>query len=111
MRYRVAWSAALIGLFVAATAPSPAAAGFAERGCRAEIDRAISEAGVPAADVEEVLVIRRLGGDENSRIVGYDGWVRLRSCEGWLNVDLNRVCFVEQVYTRGDCTLPGVPKY
>ncbi len=47
-------------------------------------------------------------GDENSRIVGFDAWVRFQSCPGALIVDLTTACRVRQVYTRGPCGFPGV---
>ncbi|MEQ8356521.1 MAG: hypothetical protein RH942_13345 [Kiloniellaceae bacterium] len=44
-------------------------------------------------------------------VLGVRAWVRLKSCSGYLVIDMTRSCFVRQSYTRGDCRVEGVTAY
>ena len=49
--------------------------------------------------------------DQGPPVVGYRAWVRLKSCTGYLVIDMTRSCFVRQSYTRGNCAVEGVTRY
>lgn len=101
---------ALFGLVLTALAAGSAAA--QEIPCAATVERAWSDAGLDRSDVEKTFVTDRYHFDaENEYIVGYDVWTRFKSCQGALVVDITDSCYLRQVYTRGDCQLPGVPSF
>lgn len=50
-------------------------------------------------------------GDQGSELLGVRAWVRLKSCSGYLVIDMTRSCFVRQSYTRGNCAVEGVTRY
>ncbi|MGH6947713.1 MAG: hypothetical protein ACREDZ_10330 [Kiloniellales bacterium] len=77
--------------------------------CKEAVEDAWSAAGVDRTDVRETLAVRRTG--NNSARVDYDIYTRFDSCSGALIVQVNNRCFVRQVYTIGDCSLPGVPSF
>ena len=64
---------------------------------------------VPAEDVVSVKIVLIRGGDRRGpKIRGAEGWVRLSFCSGHLVVVMNRAAFAREVYTRGDCSIPGL---
>lgn len=56
----------------------------------------------------ERIISRR---DQGPEFLGVRAWVRLKSCSGYLVIDMTRSCFVRQSYTRGNCTVEGVTRY
>ncbi|WP_299620926.1 hypothetical protein [Pelagibius sp.] len=72
----------------------------------------LAQLGVEEGDVKSIrIVVRRRKNDRGPDIIGAEGWVRLNSCSGWLVVEMTRAAFVRQSYTRGDCSIAGVPNY
>ncbi|WP_299396815.1 hypothetical protein [Pelagibius sp.] len=49
--------------------------------------------------------------ERGPQFLGVRAWVRLKSCSGFLIIDMTRSCFVRQSYTRGDCAIDGVTRY
>ena len=78
---------------------------------RAELDRR----GIPETDIRLIDLKPRLGstigtGGRGSadQVVGYDAWVRLKSCEkGYVVVRLSRYGFVRHAFSHGACDPPG----
>lgn len=68
---------------------------------------------LPAGDVRQVRIIERtnIADDFGPEIFGVDAWVRLRSCSGWLVINMTPACYIRQTYTRGDCRVTGVPAF
>ncbi len=97
---------AALGLLVTAL---PTAAQGQER-CQAIVDERLGQLTVDADDVLRLQFSPTYeeDNDGNRRSTGTDVWVRLRSCQGALVIDLTRACRVRQVYTRGACRLPGI---
>lgn len=80
--------------------------------CEQQVERALRDAAVQQADVTSVKVVRRSFGQNPSSNYTLDAWVRLGSCsDGALVVHMTRYCMVKQVYTTGNCSIPGVPRY
>ncbi|MGH6947714.1 MAG: hypothetical protein ACREDZ_10335 [Kiloniellales bacterium] len=101
---------ALFGLILSALAAAPAIG--QEIPCVATVERAWSDAGLDRSDVDETFVTDRYHFDaENEYLIGYDIWTRFKSCKGALVVDITDSCYLRQVYTRGECRLPGVPSF
>ena len=78
--------------------------------CAAKVDRVLMELQIDAADLRWItvwpeLLTRRRG---RQRVVGHKAWVRLKSCDGALIVELKTRCRLRQIYTRGGCSLEGV---
>lgn len=57
--------------------------------------------------IERVRIDDRAGSD----VAGIDAWVRLKSCSGWLVINMSPSCFIRQSYTRGDCQVEGLSNY
>lgn len=91
----------------------PAGPNFDE--LRANVRAELDKRGIPETDIRLIDIKARLGSQftwprQRSRrqVVGYDAWVRLRSCEkGYVVVTMNRFGFVQQAYGHGACDPPG----
>ena len=81
--------------------------------CAAEVDSHL--AGLPLAEgeVKSIRIIERvnIADDFGPEIFGVDAWIRLKTCSGWLVVNMTPKCFVKQTYTRGDCRVEGLSSY
>ncbi len=76
-----------------------------EKKTKAELERLE----IPEENVESVrIVILRSRRDRSSRISGAESWSRLTFCTGYLVIVMNRGAFVQDIYTRGDCSIPGL---
>ncbi|WP_299620923.1 hypothetical protein [Pelagibius sp.] len=82
------------------------------RGCAAEADAEIQRLPLGDDAVTAIRYERKLNPtDQGPEVLGVRAWVRLKSCTGWLVIDMTRSCFVRQSYTRGDCSVEGVTRY
>ena len=76
---------------------------------RAVYGQQLDRLDVDRADIEKLFYTKQyrdVRGDV--RVVGTDAWVRFHSCKGYLVIDLDSFCRVRQVYTRGQCKIPGI---
>lgn len=65
-----------------------------------------------AADVTRISMVTRYENIFDSEVlVGFNAWVGLEACRGYVIVDVTTSCRVRQVYTRGDCRLDGVKSF
>ncbi|MEO3429163.1 hypothetical protein AAFN88_09925 [Pelagibius sp. CAU 1746] len=79
--------------------------------CQPQIDRTLQDLSVPQSEVKSVKVVRRSGGARSASNYRLDAWIGLESCSsGHLVIDMTRNCVVQQSYTTGDCSLPGLPQ-
>jgi hypothetical protein len=62
--------------------------------------------GIPRADVDSIVLgIERA---QESNVVSHRAaWVRLKTCQGYVVMNLDRYNDVVDVYTTGNCRLPG----
>lgn len=104
---------AALGLAALLVVVTPAAAGAqVYRGCAAEAEAEIQSLPLGEDAVAAIRYERKINPtDQGPEILGVRAWVRLKSCTGWLIIDMTRSCFVRQSYTRGDCSLEGVTRY
>lgn len=104
---------AALGLAALLVALAPAAArAQIYRGCAAEADAEIQRLPLGDDAVTAIRYERKLNPtDQGPEVLGVRAWVRLKSCTGWLVIDMTRSCFVRQSYTRGDCSVEGVTRY
>ncbi len=80
--------------------------------CEPQIDRALRDKGIAQEDIVSIKTARRPGGAKGANIHRVDAWIKLKSCSaGYLMITLTRMCVVQQVYTRGDCEMGGMPGY
>ena len=103
-------------LIFAACAGQALAQGFVldpSASCSAAIEKKITELAVKRDDIDRISISPRYSDREGEgfRPLGFDAWVRFKSCPGALVIDLERDCSLRQAYTRGRCTLPGVKAY
>ncbi len=68
--------------------------------------RAALNAGVPADDIADIRSYERIS--EAGALVGYEAWVQLESCPGFVVLELDTGHGVQDAYVRGDCTVPGL---
>ncbi len=95
-----------LGLLVTAL---PTTAKGHER-CQAIVNEILHKFAIDAEDVRSLQFSPTYEQDDegNRHSFGTAVWVRIRSCQGALVIDLTRACRVRQVYTRGACRLPGI---
>ena len=100
-------------LAMAGLLAGPAQASGRDADCRPTVDSELARLQVAADRVAGIsLQERRYSNrNDNSRLQGVLGWVDLRDCDGRLVVDMAPGCRVKQVYTNGQCAVPGVPAY
>ena len=80
-----------------------------EMKCRKAVEQAWAEVGVDKSDVVSTTARdRAVGGGKMTEAAVH---ARLKSCSGMLVVSLSKMCHLRDVYTTGDCRLPGVPAY
>ena len=94
-----------------ATVPAPAAAQtdkYAEATAKRLAELRISVSEVRSIDYK---IERKVGEKAGPDIRGVTAWIRLNGCSGWLVVSMTRAAYVQQVYTRGDCQVEGVPAF
>jgi hypothetical protein len=106
-------AAALTAPLLAAGLPPPAA--LAEDSTRSaeDVDAHLAEQPQAAGDVRQIRLIERtnIADDFGPEFFGVDGWVRLKSCSGWLVINMKPACYIKQTFTRGDCRVEGVPSF
>jgi len=78
--------------------------------CRSAVDGELKKYSIPAERVTITSPARRkLGGDESVH-VGYKYWMRVKGCTtGYLVIDTELDCNIDQTFTSGACKIPGVP--
>lgn len=80
--------------------------------CDAAVETALSEAGVEPSRVRSVYTSPKLDhGRTGTRVLGLEVWVRLADCSGAVVLELTPACALEQVYSRGECQVPGIELY
>lgn len=82
--------------------------------CDAAVDRRLERLDINRGDVKKITYMSQIqttgkNGDTKER--GVDAYVRLHSCRGSLVIDMDEMCHVRQVYTRGKCDIPGVKHF
>jgi len=76
------------------------------RNCMDPVRKTITDAGWDLKDTKGVrFFTRRRGGLRGRRdvIIGYDAWVKFKTCDGNLVVVLNNLCGVQTSYWKGGC--------
>lgn len=80
--------------------------------CTQAIDATLAELPLGNDGVKSIRIIERVNIDDfGPEIFGVDAWVRLKSCSGWLVMNMTPECFLRQAYTRGDCRVDGLTSY
>ncbi len=104
-------AAPLLAAALLALLPAPVLG--ADHRCQPVVEDILARLDSAASDIRQIQYSPQIEdtGDDNSRTVGFDAWVRFQSCPGALIVDLTTACRVRQVYTRGPCRFPGVKAY
>ncbi len=92
-------------------APATASAQMTQA-CAPQAEEALENMPFGADAVSTVRLERMLNpAEQGPEFLGVRAWVRLKSCSGFLIIDMTRSCFVRQSYTRGDCAIDGVTRY
>ena len=83
----------------------------AENVCSAVVDRTLASLGVDRGDIARIDYGSETSSGEGAELVAIRAWVRLKSCDGRLVVDMTPNCRLVQTYTRRQCRVPGVAHY
>ena len=101
----------LLGVQSSASAQSVCAAHGANL-CETVVTERLNQLDIDIADIRSIYYVRRIRtGRENDRVIGIDAWVNFHSCKGSLVINMSRHGHVRQVYTRGECEVPGISNY
>jgi hypothetical protein len=104
--------AAALVLMAAMLLPDMSQAQRLQRACTEALNEILAENGVDPQTVQSVDSYAQPGTGDNDRIKRINTWIRLSTCpEGYLVVTFDRRCIAKTVYTRGGCTVPGIPSY
>lgn len=81
--------------------------------CRAEADDHLAGLPIDSRDIESVMMRNgsRQGSQMSTGKKGYEAWVRLNSCQGWVVIELSTGCYPRQTFTRGDCEIEGISSF
>jgi hypothetical protein len=91
---------------------SPVGATAVGERCQGEVNAYLVKLGVEPSDITRVHYrAKRSGGVSSSSSKGATARVSLRSCAGTVVVDVASTCRVEQVHTRGACSVEGLKAY
>ena len=74
--------------------------------CRSEADEHLSTLPIEASDIKSVKMVKASSGGN-----GHEAWVRLKSCQGSLIIELSKGCTPRQTFTRGACEIEGISSY
>ena len=98
--------AVIIGLGLGLMIGAPADA--ARNPCEATVAERLERLNVDPSDIRRIdyVPVRRSSRD-NTRVIGFEAWVSLRSCRGNLVINLSKRCRIRDVYGRGECELGG----
>ena len=79
--------------------------------CRPALNSVFAKYGIAADRVSITSPARRkLGGNEGVN-VGYKFWLPIKNCsKGYLIIDMDLDCNVDQIFTSGPCKFSGVPE-
>jgi hypothetical protein len=101
------WFAALSYLLAAVSIVAPAFA--QDHACTKSVTEKLGQIGVSAGDVVSIEVSSDSGSYGTGRSLV--GWITLKSCDGYLMMNMRLDCKVAEAYTRKNCKLPGVSHY
>ena len=75
--------------------------------CRKQVEAALIKSGVPTA---RLVATDKLGMSQGK---DYIMWFVTPTCgsTGYLNVTVNNACYVQEVFTRWGCRIPGLRHY
>lgn len=77
--------------------------------CDPDVEVKLKELDVAPSSIEKITIMR--DSTQEGGLQGYQAWVGLNQCRGFLVIDLTPYCLVTSVYTWGTCRVPGVDAY
>ena len=80
----------------------------AQEFCAPLVASQLKKLGVGSERVEHIIYANSYSSGENARIVEIHAWIQLRSCNGYLVVEMTTGCRIIQNYTRKECRIQGV---
>lgn len=112
MQAKVKKALAAAVFFSAMTAAGAASANITDNRFEKKTQEELERLQIADSDVKSIQIsLFRRKNDRGPEIRGAESWVRLHSCSGHLVIFMNRAAFVRDVYTRGDCSIPGLANY
>ena len=101
--------------FIVGMALMMATSSYAEEPiCRPALDAAFSKYGIATDRLSitpsSMSPARRKTGGDSDITVGYNFWFPIKDCnKGYLIIDMDLDCNIDQIYTSGPCKISGVP--
>jgi hypothetical protein len=78
--------------------------------CQPALNPIFSKYGIDAQRITITSPVRRKTGGTEGVTIGTKYWLPIKDCnKGYLIVDLDLDCYVDQIFTSGPCKLSGVP--
>ncbi len=69
--------------------------------CEKEIRAKLEEAKISKPSIASIRVIREMGAEDS--FLGYEAWIRVRSCRGQYILSLTDSCYVTNAHSRLSC--------
>ncbi len=77
--------------------------------CQTAVNAQLMKYGIATDRVSSTAVLNEISGSREDVRVGYKFWMRMKGCsKGYLVVDTDLDCNVEQTFTAGPCKISGV---
>lgn len=111
-RIRQTWISAAMAACLATLSSGIAAAQQTQRFEEKTAER-LTELQIDSSQVDSIRYVlkRKISDQAGPDIRGAEAYVRLKSCSGYLVVEMNRTTYIRQTYTTGDCAVAGVPAF
>ncbi|WP_085908775.1 hypothetical protein [Kiloniella majae] len=111
MKYLTTTALALSTLFLSSTLILPAHAA-APNPYPDQIQKVLTKYNIEQSTIKSQTTLERgISNDRRQRIEGYDTFIRFHDCKGYLKIAQHRFGHVRQVFTRGECTVPGIDNF
>ena len=80
--------------------------------CEDAVSELLATLDIGPTSVESIAYVPELaGGRSGTSLVGVVAWVDLEACSGSVVIEMNLRCRVKDVYTHGECRVPGLTAY
>ncbi len=111
MKYFTSTAFALSALFLSSATISPSHAA-APNPYPDQIQKVLTKYNIDQNTIKSQTTLERgISNDRRQRIQGYETFIRFHDCKGYLKIAQHRFGHVKQVFTRGECTVPGIESF
>ncbi|KLN59277.1 hypothetical protein WH96_18350 [Kiloniella spongiae] len=77
-----------------------------------QVKEVLTKYNVDQSSIKSQTTLERgTSNDRRQRIEGYDTFIRFHNCKGYLKIAQHRFGHVKQIFTRGECKVPGIDSF